>query len=329
MNDADIPDADRSRMSPPPNSPAFFSLSLANGHAWQFNSDGDCERWLAKFASILKLERTPRSAFPLIFMVEAGARDGPLHAIGKNPGMPTLPRTGWNIRAFGAFRYLSHPAVQHRIVELAPQWRDDDNMAIMQMAGILFCLGCDLLDAGAIFLHAALLEFNSGGVMIAGPGDSGKSTCARRIEPPWRAHGDDLGLVFPDRSGSYFALPCPTWSDYYFDRDDPPLWDIHARLPLEAILFLKQSEQDEVVPIGRAQAATGIFYSSMQIVEPFLKFFSPAETSRIRSQIFSNSCHIAEQVPSFILNATKNGRFWEKIEDQVHEPNSRDGARIA
>ena len=104
-------------------------------------------------------------------------------------------------------------------------------------------------------MHATLLEYQGQGIILAAPGGTGKSTCSRRVPPPWRACCDDEVLVVKSPDGRYLAHPFPTWSDYIWQRAENT-WQVEKALPLAGIFFFKQSlEEDRVKPLGGALSA--------------------------------------------------------------------------
>ncbi len=130
--------------------------------------------------------------------------------------------------------------------------------------------------------------------------------------PPWRGVCDDEALIVCAGGGRYRVHPFPTWSNYLYERDEVN-WSAEQNLPLSAVFFLEQSETDSIKPIGRGRAAMMINDSASQICRRMLRRSKPDEEKVIRKKVFENGCLIAKTVPSFILNFSLEGRFWEEI----------------
>ena len=171
-------------------------------------------------------------------------------------------------------------------------------------------------DSGGLALHAAVVERQGIGILLAASANTGKSTCCSRLSSPWRPLCDDEALVVQDDKKQYQVHPLPTWSDYFMKRSEQT-WNIESHVPLAAIFFLEQAEIDDVVPMGRGQAAVYIAQSAMQVSEPNLSNVDRAEVRAFRKKLFDNSCDLARVIPAFKLQVSLNGRFWEKIEQVV------------
>jgi SynChlorMet cassette protein ScmC len=161
-------------------------------------------------------------------------------------------------------------------------------------------------------LHAALLEKNGRGILIAGSGGVGKSTCCRRIPYPWHPLCDDEVFVARNNAISYHAHPFPTWSEYLINGSDHT-WNVQYHVPLAGIFFLMQSEVDDVEPLTQGKAAIHIYNAALEV---WMRF-QMSQITEIRRRIFENACNIAKVVPSFILKARRDGRFWELMDDAI------------
>jgi SynChlorMet cassette protein ScmC len=86
------------------------------------------------------------------------------------------------------------------------------------MCIILDPIFMQVIDTGALPLHAGLVEREGRGALLAGPSGIGKSTCCAKIPAPWNAHSDDETIVLRDSIGRFVAHPFPTWSDNFHNR---------------------------------------------------------------------------------------------------------------
>ena len=166
---------------------------------------------------------------------------------------------------------------------------------------------------GGLPFHAGLVELDGLGVLLAASGDKGKSTCCRRLPDYWKPLCDDEALVVLDKQKKYRVHPFPTWSDYLWNRSKKT-WKVQYSVPLSGVFFLEQSEADEVVPVGEGQATVLLSESAMQICQKFWKSLDREDQRLFRKELFNNACEMAKQIPAYLLRVSRNGRFWEKIE---------------
>jgi SynChlorMet cassette protein ScmC len=166
---------------------------------------------------------------------------------------------------------------------------------------------------GGLPFHAALVEREGQGVILAAPGETGKSTCCLRIPPPWLARCDDEVLMVLSPDGRNLAHPFPNWSDYLFERGEGT-WKVQDPVTLAGVFFLEQSLVDDYVPLRSAEAAVAVTNSAQQVFDRLLRICSDEEARTLRRTIFSNACELVKKVPAFRLQVSLTGRFWDKIE---------------
>jgi SynChlorMet cassette protein ScmC len=133
------------------------------------------------------------------------------------------------------------------------------------MLRLALAIAREAQSRGGLLLHGALATRTSGGILLAGPVNVGKSTASRRLPPPWRALCDDIALVIRGPQGSYWAHPWPTWSRFFHQGIDPPpggSWDVQQAVPLRAIFFLSQAPDD------RAEALSATQYNAARHPHP-------------------------------------------------------------
>jgi SynChlorMet cassette protein ScmC len=181
------------------------------------------------------------------------------------------------------------------------------------MAQSVLPIYIQVLFQGGLPLHSALIEKEGMGMIIAAPSGTGKSTCTNRIHLPWKAMCDDEVLIVRDKNDIYHSHPFPTWSR--FNKLEPrEIWNVQSHVPISAIFFLKKSQKDDVTPISFSQSALLIYKLSLPVFSRILGSINPEEQVRIKKLIFENACDIAKNIPSFILDATLTGKFWEVID---------------
>jgi SynChlorMet cassette protein ScmC len=226
----------------------------------------------------------------------------------------SFPRSGCKIHDFRLLRLWSHDDVPDVICEIRGE--DNHEQDIIRMWCSLHPIYQSCQESGGLPLHAALIERDGEGILLAGHGGAGKSTCCQRLPSPWHALCDDESLIVRDGQERYFAHPFPTWSDYLWKRSERT-WNVQQFLPLAAIFFLEQADTDEAIPIGQGQAATFINQLAMDICQRNWRHLDRKEETVQRKQFFENACQLAKAAPAFILRITLTGRFWEEIE-KIH-----------
>jgi SynChlorMet cassette protein ScmC len=222
-----------------------------------------------------------------------------------------FPTNGWNVHDLGAIQLWSHRDVPDVICWMGDE--EDHDLDIIRMEQSLSPVYERTVQSGGLLLHAALVERNRTGVLLAAPGGMGKSTCSRRIPHPWKALCDDLSLMVVDTHRQYQAHPFPTWSNYLW-KLSKTTWDVQHHLPLSAIFFLEQDTTDQVIPIGRGQASVLITESAAQALQSICRDPGREEKRTLKEKIFGNACELAKAKPAFSLRVSMNGRFWEEME---------------
>jgi SynChlorMet cassette protein ScmC len=171
------------------------------------------------------------------------------------------------------------------------------------------------LQRGGLPLHGALVEHQGRGVLLVGTSGTGKSTCCRRLSPPWRARCDDEVLLTLAPDGRYLAHPFPTWSDYLsLHGTDIIQAESQDSSSLAGIFFIEQSSSDECFPMAPSKALIEIIIASQIVLNIHLWYCDSEEARNIRAIMFDNACKLVHQVPAFHLRVSLTGRFWEQIE---------------
>lgn len=290
-----------------------YILSLSDGCQWQISSDGELQPWLDEFAHILGLKSGSNGSESAHLRFETLKNGESLHFT-KKTGIITNC-SGWNIYRQPSLALLHDECMQNFLCSI----KSIDEQNEIKYANMWIALQSIYLKAienGGIPLHAALIEYDGKGFLIAAEGDTGKSTCAKRLENIWTTLCDDESLVVLS-NGTYRVHPFPTWSDCIF-RDSKKSYDVEYSVPLSAIFFLEQSESDCVQPLNRAEAALMINSSVIQVCGHLYRELKVSERRSHIVKIFDNSCKLSSAIPSFILMASKNGTFWKEIEKAIY-----------
>jgi SynChlorMet cassette protein ScmC len=181
------------------------------------------------------------------------------------------------------------------------------------MQNALYPVYESVVRAGGVPLHAALVEFEGKGVLLAGRSGAGKSTGCHRLPRPWKVHSDDMALVVRQAPGLYRVHPLPTWSVVNPGRKNR-CWHLRRHVPLSALCFLEQAKEDEIGPLGGAMGSALINESAKVIFSCANAFRMDTADPGFKGKRFLNSADIAQATPLFTLRVSLAGRFWELIE---------------
>jgi SynChlorMet cassette protein ScmC len=194
-----------------------YGMRLANGQGWHIMATGGVGPWVKKLARIMELKTSDRNGSPRLIFMRGGkdkaGGDAPVGLLDRNL-LKSLPNRGWKACKLIAVQIWSHRDVPDVICDIGHG--ENYVQEIIKMLQILNPIFQKAKRAGGLPLHAALAERNGMGFLLAGPGDTGKSTCCHRLPGPWKALCDDESLVVRDHQKGYLAHPFPTWSDYLF-----------------------------------------------------------------------------------------------------------------
>jgi SynChlorMet cassette protein ScmC len=289
-----------------------YCLELANGQGWSFIADKNADSWVKKLASVMELELGAGSTNRRNIRIRCNADDD-IHAPGREDydKWPDPPGNGWNSRDMQSIRLWTNGNSDTIICDLA---RVNSMVErFVQMLRMLDPVYDWNMDAGGLALHSALVERDGKGAFLAAQGNTGKSTCCRRIPDPWHALCDDCTLIVKSNGGTYRAHPFPTWSDYLMDRRKRT-WDVQASVPVSALFFISQSPHDGVVPISKGEAAMSIYGSALQMMSLSIGLTTPNDRYILKKKLLDNACEIARAVPAYQLKVSLGGKFWEEME---------------
>ena len=275
-----------------------YRLSLSNGNNWWITGDRDRVDWIDELAAIMELRESSLNGSPkLIFTRLSG------------PG-----EAGWsayNYRTIRIWRQENSPDIVCDVKDI-----EHDAAKYISMWCSLQPIYQGSIDIGGLPLHAALAELDGRGILLAAAGGTGKSTCYRRLPDYWKPLCDDEALVVLDEQREYRAHPFPTWTDYIQKRAEGT-WPVQYSVPLSGVFFLEQSEFDEVVPIGKSEAALRMNASAIQSCWRYCGVVDKKTKGKFMDKLLDNACAMAKVIPAFGLRASLHGQFWKKIEEAI------------
>lgn len=198
---------------------------------------------------------------------------------------------------------------------------DNHDLLVIGMLLISQAIARAEFPRGGLLVHGALAEAPGrleGAIILAGPSTVGKTTASKRLPLPWRALSDDTSLVVRNASGQYMAHPWPTWSRYYTNPDGRPgpggKCDIQAGLPLQAIFFLEQAEDDQVTPLPTSSAIAYLMQTVQHVSLPMPDNLSADQDQTLYRNQLAAAEILVHTIPAYTLRLSLTGAFWDLIE---------------
>ena len=305
------------RLDLPKQPSSSYGLRLANRMAWHITADEAALPLAEDFCRILELKpHPPEPGSRLLLICRSEAAPGssrPLPSVPAAAGEHTLPREGWTPENHGLFRLWSHAERPDVICEAVGG--PDRDVDIYRMQLMLKAVSHGVRQAGGFPLHAALVEHEGLGILLAGRGHAGKSTCCRRLPRTWKVLCDDMALVLPHGSG-YVAHPLPTWSEHLAGNTSLS-WEIESHATIAAVFFLEQSSTDAVVPLGQGKAASYVTELAAEMLHRTWSAQERLNGAALGKRLFEDASAFAKQVPAYRLKLSLQGAFWKQIERVV------------
>ena len=292
-----------------------YRLNLADGQSWDLVHHGCCREWLEKFATILTLKSGSESVSGsklVISKLDEPIRENNIH----HPGAPLdIRRHGSNDHVridFSSLRIWLNRQCPDAECEIIHE--QDHKTRIINMWNSLLPLYLKTVEREGIPLHAALIERDGAGVLLAAPGGTGKTTCCWRLPQPWMAMCDDEVLIVRGKDSFYYAHPFPTWSNHILNRSQRS-WEVEKHVPLRAIFFLEQTKSDAVSALGHGNAAVLINQSATQVLGRAWDRMDRDVAYGSKSLAFQTAGNLAKEIPAYMLSVSKDGSFWENIDE--------------
>lgn len=299
------------------NSRHGYQLRLADGRGWHFVGTEKAQPFLDRLATILNLKPSGGKQLPkVVFSPAILELDGSpsLSCLSREINMAGPPASPWARHAFGPLRVWLRDGRGDLVCELdTDQTRSTSTEAIIAMWFVITLLYRQVQSFRGLPVHGALLGWQDMGVVLAGPGGIGKSTCSNRVPPPWHSLCDDETLMVRNEQGYYVAHPFPTWSQYLWNGSGSR-GRTEDYLPVSAICFLKRGPYDQMTAVPQAEAAVHLYQSAAQVHTRIWPYLKGEETMHLKRQLFDNACQIVENVPAYELQLSAGGAFWKKLE---------------
>ncbi len=287
-----------------------YALYLDDHNSWWLTGCVDCFEFVSELAFIMRLNETSSDSLPKIIFCKTDYLT--LNkSLNQNLDIHSLQENGWVSYDYGKICFWHHNDFPDIICEIRDYKNRYQKYTAMWMS--LQSIYLHIMKTGGLPFHAALIQSNNHGVLLAAEGEVGKSTCCRRLPSHWQALCDDESLIVLNKSKEYRVHPFPTWSDYIIKRAENT-WDVQRSIPLSAIFFIEQSETDEAISLSVNQASIRITDSSVQAIKGNQTFEDNINHNLVMATIFNNSLDIAKLIPAFRLKVSLKGEFWKEIE---------------
>jgi SynChlorMet cassette protein ScmC len=278
-------------------------LHLADGSRWGIVSGDDGASGIcSRFAEVMQLGSQDDPSFRLLVLTDGNGAFA--HAtILDHKRLITVPWTFLPSKDDNTFTLLCSPA-------------QDNDMLASQLMQLSLIIAQQAQTRGGFLLHGALIEKDSWGVILAGPGGVGKTTASRRLTAPWRSLSDDATLVVRGKHGTYWAHPWPTWSNFMLGGKGGT-WDVEHAVELKAIFFLAQAQNDMIEPIGTGHSVPLLVELAEQASWSMAHGQGGDMARALRLQRFENICSLATSKICYHLHLSLKGAFWKEIEGVI------------
>jgi SynChlorMet cassette protein ScmC len=286
-----------------------YMFTLSDGRTWGFSADERIGPWLESFAKIMQLRQcseTDPLDVRVVFIAYRSSEEPPFESVGYK----------WDVFKSGSiFRVWHNDNSIEIFVELEVKHMDNKDIRIINMWNSLKPLFRYYTENGGGPMHAAFTGLDGKGILIAAPGNTGKTTSMSRLPDYYDKVSDDAVLIVKSKD-AYNVHPLPTWSDYHCNRKEST-FNIQSSLPLKAIFFLEQADEDQIIPIESETAALEIFDSIKQSWTMYWHRMDNDKKKERQLQALDNSISLAKSIPCYRLRATLHGQFWKEIEKEL------------
>ena len=277
-----------------------YYLKLANGQHWYLQAESALEEWLSCFAKIMLLpEKTIESGSPVWrFLI-------------RNSSEKIYSPDYWVTFTSQQVTIHAKSDGSELVTQIAQYDSGLENEKYLRMMVAIQSLFLSTCPKGGIPVHAALIKHQGSGILISATGGTGKSTCAQRIPYPWKSLCDDSVLLVPV-NGRYYAHPLPTWSDFILRNMVHSHWDVKRSLPVSAVWFLEQGNEDSTHILMKGEAASRLYQSAVQMSNySIIRAENEKQFKEWHGLMFNYCCDAVSGFSCGVLKATLGGRFWE------------------
>jgi len=279
----------------------YYTVKLSNNLIWSLSSETEeLKPWLKRIGFIFELDN---------IQYQNGIHDENITAY--NEENRKTSNIGWQQHDMVTFNASFDTENRKILYSINPFSRKNDE--IIAIKGAFYPIYREIIDHGGQLFHAALIECDGKGVILAGKSGVGKSTSCSRLPEHWNVLCDDELLMIPTEQGIYRAHPLPTWSEYIMERSEKT-WNIHHSVPVYGMFYIEQADVDSVLPLGEGQSVAQMSESAYQAYRSYWEIVKNENKKLLQRKMFHNSIAMVKKIPVFKLRVSLHGRFWEEIE---------------
>jgi hypothetical protein len=156
-----------------------------------------------------------------------------------------------------------------------------------------------ILEQGGVLVHSAGVVEDDRAYVFFGTSGSGKTTTSKlSLEAGRRVLSDDMNIVLPGQNG-------PVVHKVPFAGELGRTSIDRRSYPLKAIFRLEKGDENSLRPMGPAETVASLMTCSPNVNHnPFR-----------HQQLFSIHTSIVQSVPAYVLTFTKEGGFWDVLEE--------------
>jgi SynChlorMet cassette protein ScmC len=176
------------------------------------------------------------------------------------------------------------------------------------------CLLQDIVAREGALVHAALVQNQGAGFLLAAPPGGGKTTASGRLPANWDLLADDAAFVWPDRAGGFLASPLPSWG--YLTHGHPvpaslQRWRPAERIKLAGVCLLRKASLFQMSAVQPQEAV-------QEIYERFSEHPGVCEGRQTYAgQLFRAACSLARAVSAWQLELDMTCPYWENMESEI------------
>ena len=170
----------------------------------------------------------------------------------------------------------------------------------------------DILDYGGFGLHASAVALDNRAVLFSGPCGTGKSTHAELWQ---QAFGKDRAVIINDDkpvlrlyNGTFYACGTP-WSG-------KSTLNTNIRVPLGAIVFLKQAKENHIRRLDSREAIRMLVYQSLRPgshMDKMNKLLTLIDALLQKTVIYELNCSISLEAVELVYNTIYNQTNYERM----------------
>lgn len=172
----------------------------------------------------------------------------------------------------------------------------------------------DIARLSGALAHAALVECDGAGFLLAAEPGGGKTTAAARLPATWGLLADDAALLWPDGTGGFLASPLPTWGHVVLGNPVPPAlkqWRIETETRVCGVCLLKKADRLKISSVQPLEAARAMFVRFLE--HPAMHEYRVP----FAGQVFRTACSAARTVPTWRLELDTASAFWDQLRNKA------------